>query len=134
MFDLLVAVRQVGEVRFVSTKNGMQQLRKVTVFDSTNPAMAITFWNADDSTRANMWKPRETILFITDCKVQYDTFSNSAIGTPSMKTIITENPEGKEGNILKNYAMNAHLHISAVMDQLLGVMPERKITQYTMSF
>ncbi|XP_065172550.1 meiosis-specific with OB domain-containing protein-like [Atheta coriaria] len=71
-----------------------------------------------------MWKPRETILFITDCKVQYDTFSNSAIGTPSMKTIITENPEGKEGNILKNYAMNAHLHISAVMDQLLGVMPE----------
>lgn len=76
--------------------------------------------------RAESWKPRETILFLTDVKVEWSSFHHSAVAVLTNRTVITENPVGIEADQLRNYAQTAALQTIAILDNLLSSLPNRK--------
>uniref|UniRef100_A0A673ANC2 Methionine sulfoxide reductase B1b n=1 Tax=Sphaeramia orbicularis TaxID=375764 RepID=A0A673ANC2_9TELE len=48
--------------------------------------------------------PKETVLFIADAKINFDSFRNGMTATVNSKTIITVNPDTREASLLFSYA------------------------------
>ncbi|RZB84944.1 meiosis-specific with OB domain-containing protein, partial [Asbolus verrucosus] len=131
--DILGAIRSIGTVRNVSTKNGQEtQLREVVLFDHTSPGLKITIWETDVITRASSWKTRSTILFITDARVEWSNFLRAYSATLTNRSIVTENPIGEEAISLANYAKSAPLETSAILDQLITALPDPDSIQNVM--
>uniref|UniRef100_A0A8C6U215 Methionine sulfoxide reductase B1b n=1 Tax=Neogobius melanostomus TaxID=47308 RepID=A0A8C6U215_9GOBI len=51
--------------------------------------------------------PKETVLFIADVRINFDTFRNGMTATVNSKTIITVNPDTREASLLFNYVKEA---------------------------
>ncbi|MBZ3879682.1 Meiosis-specific with OB domain-containing protein [Sciurus carolinensis] len=49
------------------------------------------------------WMPRETVIFASDVRINFDKFRNCMTATVISKTIITTNPDTPEANILLNF-------------------------------
>lgn len=75
--------------------------------------------------RANDWKPRVTVLFMTDVRVEWNSFAKAKTATLTARTIITENPLGKEVETLRNYAESAPLQPLAILDVMSCNIPNR---------
>nr|XP_001813294.2 PREDICTED: meiosis-specific with OB domain-containing protein isoform X2 [Tribolium castaneum] len=131
--DILGAIRSVGNVRTITTKRGQQmQLREIVIFDHTSSGLKISIWDPDIITRASMWKPRETILFITDAKVEWSMFLKTYCAAVTGRSIITENPLGQEAATLANYAKSAPLTTADIMDQFITELPDPESIQNVM--
>ncbi|XP_044267622.1 meiosis-specific with OB domain-containing protein [Tribolium madens] len=133
LVDILGAIRSVGNVRTVSTKRGQEmQLREIVIFDHTSGGLKITIWDSDIIARASTWKPRTTILFITDAKVEWSTFLRTYCAGVTSRSIITENPIGQEAATLANYAKNAPLTATDILDQFITELPDPESIQNVM--
>lgn len=127
MVDLLVSIRTVGEVKHVTLRNGSQaQVREVVVFDQTHSGIKISLWEPEIIMLANNWRPRLTILFMTDMKIEWNNFMKAKTAQISQRTLITENPIGAEVENLRHYAMNAALQPSAILDSIALSIPNGK--------
>lgn len=118
----------MGAMRSINTKTGQEaQLREVVIFDHTSPGLKMTLWDTDVMIRANSWKPRATILFITDVRIEWSSFLRAYAASLTSRSIVTENPVGEQAVILAGYAKTATLATSAILDQLITDIPDRKI-------
>lgn len=125
--DILGAVGVVGEIRNITTKNGEgTQVRDVVIFDHTSSGLKVTIWESDVLIKANTWKPRSTILFITDARIRWSSFLRAYNATLSNQSVVTENPPGEEAAVLAEYAKTAPLESSAISEQLIRALPDRK--------
>ncbi|KAG8275284.1 hypothetical protein J6590_089388 [Homalodisca vitripennis] len=129
--NLLVAVRSVGALRQVTTKQEGKVLecREVEMMDQSPTCLYIQLWDAEMAYRADNWKPRETVLFIADVRLNWNSFKKCMTATVTSRTIITENPDMADAEDLREHARNAPIVSSAILDQFATNFPEREILQ-----
>ncbi|XP_066262542.1 meiosis-specific with OB domain-containing protein [Euwallacea similis] len=127
--DVLGAVRGLNSIRTVNTKNNQTiQVRDVEVFDYSAPSFKISIWEPDIITRSEAWKPRTTILFLADLKIEWSEFHKAYIGQTSGRTIVTENPAmSKETKELYEYAQVAPIETFDIVEQFVASLPAGSI-------
>ncbi|XP_030068681.1 meiosis-specific with OB domain-containing protein [Microcaecilia unicolor] len=104
VINILAAVRSVGEPKCFTTLDRRKGQRcEVKLFDETVSSFAMICWDNESIQLAESWVPRETVIFASDLRINYDNFRNSMVGTVISKTIITANPDIQEANILSCY-------------------------------
>uniref|UniRef100_A0A1B6LKU8 MEIOB-like N-terminal domain-containing protein n=1 Tax=Graphocephala atropunctata TaxID=36148 RepID=A0A1B6LKU8_9HEMI len=133
--NLLVAVHSVGALRQITTKQEGKLLdsREVEVMDQSPTCLYIQMWDAEMGYRADSWKPRETVLFIADVKLNWNDFKKCMTGTVTARTIITENPDIADAEDLREHARTAPTVPSAILDQLAINFPEPSAINSVMS-
>ncbi|XP_059509886.1 meiosis-specific with OB domain-containing protein isoform X3 [Stegostoma tigrinum] len=93
IINILASVRSVGEQKYFTTADRRKGQRcEVKLFDETVPSFLMSCWDNESIQLAQTWIPRETVLFIADVRVNYDSFRNTMAATVISKTIITTNP------------------------------------------
>ncbi|CAH1369705.1 unnamed protein product [Tenebrio molitor] len=131
--DILGAVRSIGTIRNVNTRTGQDaQVREVLLFDHTSPGLKLTIWDTDVITRAGNWKPRTTILFITEARVEWSNFLKAYSASLTNRSIITENPIGQEALALANYAKTAPIETTDILNQFITTLPDPESIQNVM--
>ncbi|XP_003501544.1 meiosis-specific with OB domain-containing protein [Cricetulus griseus] len=104
IINVLAAVRSVGEPKHFTTSDGRKGQRcEVKLFDETEPSFTVTCWDNESILLAQSWIPRETVIFASDVRINFNKFQNCMAATVISKTIITANPDTPEANILLNY-------------------------------
>ncbi|XP_074026715.1 meiosis specific with OB domains hold'em isoform X2 [Leptinotarsa decemlineata] len=132
--DVLAVVRGLGQVRTITSKtNEIMLVRTVEVFDHTCPSLKIDIWDPDIINRSEKWTPRFTALFFTDLIVLWSNFQRQFIAKVSNRTIVTENPEGKEVQLLLDYAKDAPIETFEIVDQFLTTLPDPSTIRDIMS-
>nr|CAH7754922.1 unnamed protein product [Callosobruchus chinensis] len=103
--DILAVVKSLGNIRTVKARSSETlQVRTIEVFDHTSP---------------KKWKPRSTVLFLTDLHVQWSVYQREFVVKVTSCTIVTENPVGREAQILLEYAKDAPVETTEIVDHLL---------------
>ncbi|XP_014242888.2 meiosis-specific with OB domain-containing protein [Cimex lectularius] len=122
--NLLVAVQKVGVSHNYKTRFGNESVvLEFLVMDRTSTGFTIQLWNNELIERAKIWKPRFTILFLSDIKIKWNAFRRSLYGDIGPRTIVTENPDTKEAMALAQFASTAPLQPVAIVDMLAELMP-----------
>ncbi|KAJ9578528.1 hypothetical protein L9F63_005257 [Diploptera punctata] len=98
--------------------------RDVVTFDQTNTGLPVTLWNSETVDRAEHWRSRETVLFIADIRVDWNSYRRGMAATEGPRTIITENPDTIEAQTLRSYALTAPIKASAILAQLANSIPD----------
>lgn len=75
--------------------------------------------------RATSWQSRETILFISDIKLEWNNFTKCIVGRVFGRTVITEDPYTAEAEALRVYSRHAPISRNAVIDQVSQNFPDR---------
>ncbi|PSN32080.1 hypothetical protein C0J52_19238 [Blattella germanica] len=120
--NLLVAVRDIGIVRNIQTKDSRElKCRDVIVFDQTSTGLTFTLWNADTVDRAESWRPRETVLFLADVRLEWNAYRHGMVAAEGPRSIITEDPDLTEATTLKAYALTAPIKATAILAQLATI-------------
>lgn len=126
--DLLGAVAYASNVRMVKLKNGTETpVIDVILFDQTHPGIRLNIWNKEYMIRAPQWKPRETIIFVTDVKIDWSSFHKTIVATFTSRSVLTENPVGKEAENLARYATTAKIEAANIWNQTLDLPDVDKI-------
>ncbi|XP_046709422.1 meiosis-specific with OB domain-containing protein isoform X2 [Silurus meridionalis] len=110
--NILAAVRSIGEPKYFTTSDGRKgQKLEIKLFDETLTSFPFICWDRETIQFVQTLPPRETVLFIVDARINFDTFRNSMVATATSKTIITMNPgflclyiDTLEANQLFSYA------------------------------
>ncbi|XP_056644226.1 meiosis-specific with OB domain-containing protein isoform X2 [Diorhabda sublineata] len=125
--NILVVVKGLSEIRNVSSRNNNETytIRTVDVFDHTSPSLKLEIWENHIIQRSEHWIPKQTVLFITDLKIQWSNFQRQFIARITGCTIITENPNGREAQMLLNYAKDAPIETYDIVDQIINSLPDR---------
>ncbi|XP_053327998.1 meiosis-specific with OB domain-containing protein [Spea bombifrons] len=109
IINILAAVRSVGEVKgFVTSDKRRGQRCEVKLFDDLVSSFAMVCWDNESIQIAQTWIPRETVLFASDIRINYDAFRNTMVATVVSKTIFTTNPDTPEAQALLNYARDCN--------------------------
>lgn len=61
---------------------------------------------------------------MTDLQIQWSIYSKQYIAKVSNRTIVTENPHGKEVQNLLNYAATAPIEYSEIVEQIITTFPD----------
>ncbi|XP_021267243.1 meiosis-specific with OB domain-containing protein isoform X2 [Numida meleagris] len=115
ILNVLAAVMSVGEPKYFITSDKRKGQRcEVKLYDETEMSFPIICWDNESIQLAQSWIPRETVIFASDVRVNFDKFRNCMTATVISKTIITTNPETAEANVLfsfiKESAQSGALH------------------------
>ncbi|XP_066522688.1 meiosis-specific with OB domain-containing protein [Hoplias malabaricus] len=103
--NILAAVRSIGESRHFTTSDGRNGQRlEIKLFDNTLATFPLICWDQETIQLLQTLTPQETVLFIVDARISFDSFRNSMVSTATSKTIITINPDTAEANQLFSYA------------------------------
>ncbi|XP_057666084.1 meiosis-specific with OB domain-containing protein [Diorhabda carinulata] len=133
--NILVVVKGLSEIRNVSSRNNNETytIRTVDVFDHTSPSLKLEIWENHIIQRSEHWIPKQTVLFITDLKIQWSNFQRQFIARITGCTIITENPNGREAQMLLNYAKDAPIETYDIVDQIINSLPDPNLIQNVMN-
>ncbi|XP_063791042.1 meiosis-specific with OB domain-containing protein isoform X2 [Pseudophryne corroboree] len=105
IINVLAAVRSVGEIKSFTTSDKRKGQRcEVKLFDDAVDSFALMCWSNECIQLAQTWIPRETVLFASEIRINYDSFRNSMVATVVSKTIFTINPDMPEAQALLSYA------------------------------
>ncbi|NXS72896.1 MEIOB protein, partial [Pandion haliaetus] len=115
ILNVLAAVMSVGEPKYFMTSDKRKGQRcEVKLYDETEMSFPIVCWDNESIQIAQSWIPRETVIFASDVRINFDKFRNCMTATVISKTIITTNPETAEANVLfsfiKESAQSGALH------------------------
>ncbi|XP_012587291.1 PREDICTED: meiosis-specific with OB domain-containing protein isoform X2 [Condylura cristata] len=104
VLNVLAAVRAVGEPKYFTTSDRRKGQRcEVMLYDETESSFTMMCWDSESILRAQRWKPRQTVIFAADARINFDKFRNRMTATVISKTIITTDPDIPEANILLNF-------------------------------
>ncbi|XP_008579808.1 PREDICTED: meiosis-specific with OB domain-containing protein isoform X1 [Galeopterus variegatus] len=104
IINVLAAVRSVGEPKYFTTSDRRKGQRcEVKLYDETESSFAMICWDNESILLAQSWMPRDTVIFASDVRINFDKFRNCMTATVISKTIITTNPDTPEANILLNF-------------------------------
>ncbi|XP_021004673.1 meiosis-specific with OB domain-containing protein isoform X1 [Mus caroli] len=121
IINVLAAVRSVGEPKYFTTSDRRKGQRcEVKLFDETEPSFTMTCWDNESILLAQSWMARETVIFASDVRINFNKFQNCMAATVISKTIITVNPDTPEANILLNYIReNKETNVADEIDSYL---------------
>lgn len=74
--------------------------------------------------RSQSWQLRTTALFMTDLHITWSNFSRQFVAKVTTRTIVTENPHGKEVDSLLKYASTAPIEFSEIVDHMVTALPD----------
>uniref|UniRef100_A0A8C8SCE4 Meiosis-specific with OB domain-containing protein n=1 Tax=Pelusios castaneus TaxID=367368 RepID=A0A8C8SCE4_9SAUR len=104
IINVLAAVKSVGEPKYFTTSDKRKGQRcEVKLCDETELSFAMLCWDNESIQFAQSWIPRETVIFASDLRINFDKFRNCMTATVISKTIITTNPDTPEANILFSF-------------------------------
>ncbi|XP_071767957.2 meiosis-specific with OB domain-containing protein [Centroberyx gerrardi] len=105
VINILAAVRSIAEPKQFTTSDGRKGQRlEVKLFDDSVTSFSLVCWDREAIQLVQTLIPKETVLFIADAKIGFDSFRNCMAATVNSKTIITVNPDTKEASLLFSYA------------------------------
>uniref|UniRef100_A0A3Q3LGY0 Meiosis specific with OB-fold n=1 Tax=Mastacembelus armatus TaxID=205130 RepID=A0A3Q3LGY0_9TELE len=105
VINILAAVKSIGELKHFTTSDGRKGQRlEVKLFDDCVASFPLICWDREAIQLVQTLIPRETVLFIADVKISFDSFRNGMAATVNSKTIITVNPDTREASMLFSYA------------------------------
>ncbi|GBM27994.1 Meiosis-specific with OB domain-containing protein [Araneus ventricosus] len=108
--NLLVAVRRIGTIQTVKTKDGREVKKlQLTVFDQSHPIFNILIWEEETANFITKYCSTRSVILISDIKVNYNNFMKEMIGTSGSATIFTPEPEIPDARVLYQYAMKITL-------------------------
>uniref|UniRef100_A0A3Q3VSX3 MEIOB-like N-terminal domain-containing protein n=1 Tax=Mola mola TaxID=94237 RepID=A0A3Q3VSX3_MOLML len=121
VINVLAAVKSVGYLKQFITSDGRKGQRlEVKLFDDSVSSFPLVCWDREAIQLVQTLPPKETVLFIADAKISFDSFRNGMVATINSKTIITVNPDTRESSLLFSYAKE--LSESGALDE--GEKPE----------
>ncbi|KAJ7984708.1 hypothetical protein DPEC_G00357560 [Dallia pectoralis] len=135
VINILAVVRSVAEAKYFTTADGRKGQRlDVKLFDDSVTSFPLVCWDREAIQLVQALIPRETVLFISDARISYDSFRNCMTATVNSKTIITVNPDTKEASLLFSYAKEVSQSGVLGVDDTLGDVPVEFISDvYTVS-
>ncbi|KAL6095296.1 meiob [Pungitius sinensis] len=105
VINILAAVKSIGEPKQFTTSDRRQGQRlEVKLFDDSVSSFPLVCWDREAIQLVQTLIPRETVLFISDAKISFDSFRSGMTATVNSKTIITVNPDTREASLLFSYA------------------------------
>lgn len=113
--DLLVIIKHIRPIRNIQSKNNNNNkqissyecLEVIVIDRSFINGIILTIWNTEWIKRATQnWKELQTILHLIDVQVRYSDFYKTIVLGLSGRTIITENPIGKEADNLLSFVIS----------------------------
>ncbi|XP_073346025.1 meiosis-specific with OB domain-containing protein [Pagrus major] len=108
VINVLAAVKSIGEPKHFTTSDRRKGQRlEVKLFDDSVSSFPLVCWDREAIQLVQTLIPKETVLFIADAKISFDSFRNSMAATVNSKTIITVNPDTREASLLFSYAKEA---------------------------
>jgi hypothetical protein len=108
--NILAVVRSVGAEKQITGKTGRQLQRcEVRLMDPTCPNFSLFFWDKHLIDMAQNWTPKQTVVFIVDAQVKYDSFRQAVVATCGPKTVIITNPDCPEGHKLFQFGQQADI-------------------------
>uniref|UniRef100_A0A8C1R6E8 Meiosis-specific with OB domain-containing protein n=1 Tax=Cyprinus carpio TaxID=7962 RepID=A0A8C1R6E8_CYPCA len=100
IINILAAVQSIGEEKFFTKSDGRKGQRlEIKLFDDTGKSFPFVCWDKETIRLVQTLTQRETVLFIADARITFDSFRNCMTATATSKTIITLNP-GSDGILL----------------------------------
>uniref|UniRef100_A0A667WW06 Meiosis specific with OB-fold n=1 Tax=Myripristis murdjan TaxID=586833 RepID=A0A667WW06_9TELE len=104
VINILAAVKSVRtEPKQFTTSDGRKGQRlEVKLFDDSVTSFSLVCWDREAIQLIQTLIPKETVLFIADAKIGFDSFRNCMTATVNSKTIITVNP-GKDITAIFSY-------------------------------
>ncbi|XP_065416310.1 meiosis-specific with OB domain-containing protein isoform X2 [Chrysemys picta bellii] len=104
IINVLAAVKSVGEPKYFTTSDKRKGQRcEVKLCDETESSFAMICWDNESIQLVQSWMPRETVIFASELRINFDKFRNCMTATVISKTIFTTNPDTPEANILFNF-------------------------------
>ncbi|KAF1374120.1 hypothetical protein PFLUV_G00245960 [Perca fluviatilis] len=135
MINILAAVKSIGELKQFTTSDSRKGQRlEVKLFDDSVSSFPLVCWDREAIQLVQTLIPKETVLFIADAKISFDSFRNGMTASVNSKTIITVNPDTREASLLFSYAKEASESGVLDQDEKPEDMPVDSITDvYTVS-
>ncbi|XP_029312372.1 meiosis-specific with OB domain-containing protein isoform X2 [Cottoperca gobio] len=135
VINILAAVKSIGELKqFTTSDRRKGQRLEVKLFDDSVSSFPLVCWDREAIQLVQTLIPKETVLFIADAKISFDSFRNGMTATVNSKTIITVNPDTREASLLFSYAKEASESGALDQDEKPEDVPVDSITDvYTVS-
>ncbi|XP_071319102.1 meiosis-specific with OB domain-containing protein isoform X2 [Trachinotus anak] len=130
MINILAAVKSCGEPKQFTTSDGRKGQRlEVKLFDDSVSSFPLVCWDREVIQLVQTWIPKETVLFIADAKISFDSFRNGMAATVNSKTIITVNPDTREASLLFSYAKQVSESGALDQDEKPEDVPVRQLKE-----
>ncbi|XP_037611523.1 meiosis-specific with OB domain-containing protein isoform X2 [Sebastes umbrosus] len=135
VINILAALRSIGEPKeFTTSDRRKGQRLEVKLFDDSVSSFPLVCWDREAIQLVQTLIPKETVLFIADAKISFDSFRNGMTATVNSKTIITVNPDTREASLLFSYAKEVSESGALDQDEKPEDVPVDSITDvYTVS-
>uniref|UniRef100_A0A8D0GDS1 Meiosis specific with OB-fold n=1 Tax=Sphenodon punctatus TaxID=8508 RepID=A0A8D0GDS1_SPHPU len=95
IINVLAAIRSVAEPKYFTTSDKRKGQRcEVKLYDETESCFAMICWDNESIQLAQTWIPRDTVIFASDVRINFDKFRNCMAATqnPKHKTITSMLP------------------------------------------
>ncbi|XP_046478103.1 meiosis-specific with OB domain-containing protein [Neodiprion pinetum] len=101
--DIMVVLMSMTPMRQLTTKDGRDTVcRDIDVNDgSIEASVNLRIWGIDWVERAEFWQTRHTVLLLADVLITFNTFKKKMALTIGRKTLITENPNVSQAQIVR---------------------------------
>ncbi|XP_056285934.1 meiosis-specific with OB domain-containing protein isoform X2 [Pseudoliparis swirei] len=135
VINILAAVKSIGELKqFTTSDQRKGQRLEVKLFDDSVSSFPLVCWDREAIQLVQTMIPKETVLFIADAKISFDSFRDGMTATVNSKTIITVNPDTREASLLFSYAKEVSESGALDEDEKPEDVPVDSITDvYTVS-
>uniref|UniRef100_A0A8C1BQK7 Meiosis specific with OB-fold n=1 Tax=Cyprinus carpio carpio TaxID=630221 RepID=A0A8C1BQK7_CYPCA len=101
IINILAALQSIGEEKYFTKSDRRKGQRlEIKLFDDTGTSFPFVCWDKETIRLVQTLTQRETVLFIADARITFDSFRNCMIATATSKTIITLSPDTAEANQL----------------------------------
>ncbi|XP_035799045.2 meiosis-specific with OB domain-containing protein isoform X2 [Amphiprion ocellaris] len=129
VINILAAVKLIGETKQFTTSDGRKGQRlEVKLFDDSVSSFPLVCWDREAIQLMQTLIPKETLLFIADAKISFDSFRSSMVATVNSRSIITVNPDTKEASLLFSYAKEVSESGALDQDETPEDVPVESIT------
>ncbi|XP_069547436.1 meiosis-specific with OB domain-containing protein [Brachyistius frenatus] len=135
VINILAVVKLIGEMKQFATSDGRRGQRlEVKLFDDCVSSFPLVCWDREAIQLMQTVIPKETVLFIADAKISFDSFRSGMVATVNSKSIVTVNPDTREASLLFSYAKEVSESGGLDQDETQEDMPVESITDvYTVS-
>ncbi|KAM9715521.1 meiosis-specific with OB domain-containing protein isoform 2-T2 [Menidia menidia] len=135
IINILAAVKSIRERKQFTTSDGREGQRlEVKLFDDSVSSFPLICWDRETIRLLQTLVARETVLFISDVKISFDSFRSCMQATANSKSIITVNPDTREASLLFSYAKEVLESGALDQDEVPEDLPVHSITEvYTVS-
>ncbi|XP_014612711.1 PREDICTED: meiosis-specific with OB domain-containing protein [Polistes canadensis] len=101
--DILVVVTFVSGERNITTRDGRTlKCRNFEATDGTSESpIVFILWENEWIERGATWQPKYTVLFLADARIMFDKFKKKTVISIVRKTLITENPNIPETELVR---------------------------------